>query len=60
MKRLMIEIVNRVFTYLSYPDELARLSASARKWDRPRLDANLMRAVRRHKAGAALPDDITT
>jgi hypothetical protein len=53
MKRLMIEIVNRVFTYLSYPDELARLSASTRKWDQPRLDANLMRTVRRRKAGAS-------
>jgi hypothetical protein len=60
MKRLMIEIVNRVFTYLSYPDELAKLSAAARKWDRPRLDANLMRTVRRRKTGGAVQDDIST
>lgn len=60
MKRLMIEIVNRVFTYLSYPDELAKLSASARKWNQPRLDSNLMRTVRRRKAAAALPKDIST
>jgi hypothetical protein len=53
----MIEIVNRVFTYLSYPDELAKLSASARKWNQPRLDANLMRTVRRRKAAASSPDD---
>ncbi len=60
MKRLMIEIVNRVFTYLSYPDELAKLSASAQKWAQPRLDSNLMKTVRRRKAAAALPKDIST
>jgi hypothetical protein len=60
MKRLMIEIVNRVFTYLSYPDELAKLSASARKWNQPRLDSNLMKTVRRRKAAMALPSEIST
>ncbi len=60
MKRLMTEIVNRVFTYLSYPDELAQLSASARKWNQPRLDANLMRTLRRRKAAASPPNESST
>ena len=38
MKRLMIEVVNRVFTFLSYPEELAVLSAQTRGWDIPHLD----------------------
>jgi hypothetical protein len=50
MKRLMIEIVDRVFTFLSYPEELAALSVQARNWNRPRLDRNLMRIVRLRKA----------
>jgi hypothetical protein len=45
MKRLMIEILNRVFTYLSYPDELAKLSTSAQKWAQTRLDSNLMKVL---------------
>jgi hypothetical protein len=49
MKRLMIEIVDRVYTLLSYPEELAVLSPSARKWNRPRLDPKLMRTVRRRR-----------
>jgi hypothetical protein len=60
MKRLMIEIVNRVFTYLSYPDELSKLSVTARKWDQPRLDSNLMKTVRRRKAVGVLPNDISS
>src|SRR6185312_15824723 len=47
MKRLMIEIVDRVYTLLNYPDELAVLSPTARKWNSPRLDPKLMRTVRR-------------
>jgi hypothetical protein len=50
MKRLMIEIVNRVFTFCSYPEELAALSAQARNWNRPRLDPNLMKTVQRRRA----------
>ncbi len=46
MKALMIEIVNRVFTFLSFPEELASLSAAARRWDPPRFDENLMCTVR--------------
>ena len=45
MKALMVEVVNRVFTYLSYPDELAGLRSSA-QWDPPCLDEALMRTVR--------------
>jgi hypothetical protein len=60
MKRLMVEIVNRVFSYLSYPDELAKLSPSAQKWAQPRLDSNLMKTVRRRKAAAAPSKDIST
>lgn len=52
MKRLMIEIVNRVFTYLNYPGELGRLSGATHKWDTPKLDANLMRTVRRRRVVA--------
>jgi len=60
MKRLMIEIVDRVFTLLSYPEELAVLSALMRGWDRPRLDPKLMQTVQRHKARRSTgPDDIS-
>ncbi len=50
MKRLMIEIVDRVFTFCSYPEELAALSAQARKWNRPRPDRQLMKTVQRRRA----------
>jgi hypothetical protein len=50
MKRLMIEIVDRVFTFCSYPEELAALSAQARNWNHPRLDPNLMKSVQRRRA----------
>jgi hypothetical protein len=45
MKELMIEIVNRVYTFLSFPEELAALSSAGHKWYPPRLDQNLMRTV---------------
>lgn len=56
MKALMIEIVDRVFTYFRYPEALAHLQGGAR-WDRPKLDENLMRTVRRRlqEIGAASP-----
>ncbi len=47
MKQLMIEIVDRVFTFLTFPEELAVRSAQVRKWQRPRLDPELMRTVQR-------------
>lgn len=55
MKALMIEIVDRVFTFLSYPEHLVRLGAAAR-WDSPKLDAFLMRTVESRRAIAAGAD----
>lgn len=60
MKTLMIEIVDRVFTFLHYPEDLARLGPAV-NWNRPELDPNLMRSVERRAARAAgtegpLPD----
>ena len=52
MKALMIEIVDRVFTFLQYPERLGTLGA-AEGWDRPKLDAALMRTVRRREGGKA-------
>lgn len=49
MKVLMIEIVDRVFTFLSYPEDLVTLGGAAR-WNRPRLDPALMKTVRQHQA----------
>lgn len=57
MKRLMIEVVDRVFTLLSYPEELAVLSPRALDWNRRRLNPALMRAVRRRRNG--MKDDET-
>jgi hypothetical protein len=57
MKRLMVEIVDRVYTLLSYPEELAVLSPRALDWKRPRLDPALTRAVRRRRNG--IKDDET-
>ena len=55
MKVLMIDVVDRVYTYLRYPQELARLGAAAR-WDRPKLHAGLMAAVRRKRAQQSKAD----
>jgi hypothetical protein len=53
MKSLMIEVVDRVFTYLTYLEELTMLSRTARdKWQRPRLDRDLMETVRRERRRA--------
>lgn len=51
MKTLMIEIVDRVFTYLSFPEELAGVRTATGAWDRPQLNTDLMKAVRRRQAG---------
>ena len=48
MKALMKEIVDRVFTFLQYPEDLSQLGAAIH-WDRPKLDPNLMSSVR-HRA----------
>jgi hypothetical protein len=61
MKRLMIEIVDKVYTFLIYPAELAVLSAQTRRWDRPRLDPDLMDVVQRRKAyRSAGPPDVSS
>ncbi|WP_421936132.1 hypothetical protein [Phenylobacterium sp.] len=48
MRVLMIDVVDRVFTYLRYPEELARLGGAAR-WNRPKLHPDMMRVVRRRQ-----------
>ncbi len=55
MKDLMIEIVDRVFTFLTYPEQLSALGGAAR-WDKPKLDEALMRTVRR-RSGGSVPFD---
>ncbi len=49
MKALMIDVVDRTYTYLRYPEELASLGGAA-KWNRPRLHPVLMYVVRRQRA----------
>lgn len=51
MKALMIDVVDRVYTYLRYPEHLARLG-SAVGWDRPKLHPDMMYVVRRKRARA--------
>ena len=51
MKALMIDVVDRVYTYLRYPEELAQLRGAAR-WDRPKLHPGMMTVVRRRRARA--------
>jgi len=48
MKALMIDVVDRVYTLLRYPDELARIGGAGR-WNRPKLHQGLMQAVRRRR-----------
>lgn len=47
MKTLMVEIVDRVFTYLCFPEELAGVRTATKDWGRPRLNSDLMKTVRR-------------
>jgi hypothetical protein len=49
MKALMIDVVDRVYTYLRYPEEVARLVGASR-WDKAKLHPDLMRVVRRKRA----------
>ena len=51
MKTLMIEVVDRVFTYLNFPEELSGIRTATAAWDRPRLNTDLMKTVRRRQAG---------
>lgn len=50
MKPLMIDIVNKTFTFLCYLEELAAESAQTRRWNRPKLDRDLLVTVRRRRA----------
>jgi hypothetical protein len=50
MKVLMIDIVNKTYTFLRYLEELAAESAQTRHWDRPKLDQDLMISVRHRHA----------
>tara|TARA_R100001198_G_scaffold96668_1_gene87739 strand:- start:202 stop:579 length:378 start_codon:yes stop_codon:yes gene_type:complete len=50
MRELMVETVNRVFTYAAYPEELSTL-AGASRWDPAELDERLMRTVNRKRHG---------
>jgi hypothetical protein len=54
MKALMIEVVDRVFTYLSHPEAFVDLRTSTGRWERPKLDENLMKRVRRLQAGRGI------
>lgn len=54
MKTLMIEVIDRVFTYLSFPEILGAIPGG-RTWDRPKLDAALMKTVQRRLGQAATP-----
>ncbi|MDB5421496.1 MAG: hypothetical protein JWR59_1443, partial [Brevundimonas sp.] len=56
MKTLMIEVVDRVFTLLSFPQAFDDLRTGTGGWDRPKLDANLMKRVRRTQAGRQIGD----
>jgi len=51
MKALMIEVVNKVFTFLVHSDYLSDRPSRAR-WDEPTLDAGLLALVERRKQSA--------
>ena len=50
MKLLMIDIVNKTYTFLRYLEDLATESAQTRRWNRPKLDRDLMISVRYRRA----------
>ena len=56
MKTLMIECVDRVFTWLTYPEAMVSIPTATQGWDHPKLDANLMKRVRRLQAGRGIGD----
>ena len=49
MKALMIEVTNKVYTFLTQAEHLLALGAAAR-WNRPELDPPLLRKARRRAA----------
>ena len=56
MKTLMIEITNKVFTFLSYAEDLTSLGAAAR-WNRPEIDMSLERKAQRRRAARSGEQD---
>ncbi|MBV2150073.1 hypothetical protein KRZ98_17660 [Sphingobium sp. AS12] len=49
MRTLMIEITNKVFTFLTYAEDLAVLGLAAR-WNKPEIDTALSRQAERRRA----------
>jgi len=45
MKAWMIEVTNRVFTFLSFPDQPIQLGGAAR-WNTPKLDEKMAQGIR--------------
>ena len=56
MKALMIEVVDLLYTYLTYPEAQAGVRTATAAWDRPKLDANMMKRVRRLQEGRGIGD----
>lgn len=54
MKALMIEVTNKVFTFLTHAEDLLALGPAAR-WNRPEIDPSLQRRAERNRARTA-PD----
>lgn len=49
MKRLMKQVVDAVFTFLSYPDQPIRLGGAA-QWDKPKLNKKMVAGILRQRA----------
>jgi len=49
MKALMRQVVDAVFTFLSYPDQPIRLGGAAR-WDKPKLNPRMVAGILRQMA----------
>lgn len=49
MKALMIEVTNKVFTFLTHTEDLLVLGDAAR-WNKPKLDPHMVRWARRRAA----------
>lgn len=49
MKSLMIEVCNKVFTFLTHAEDLLVLDGAAR-WNRPEIDLPLQRKAQRRSA----------
>ncbi|RIA46360.1 hypothetical protein DFR49_0901 [Hephaestia caeni] len=56
MKTLMIEITNKVFTFVTYAEDLAVLGP-ARRWNKPEIDTALARRAERRRASRHGGDD---